>query len=101
MGIPLSPDKDEDLRNKIRRSSEDNEEIYAASGHYRGRGGGKAGSRPEDSKKARLRAEGKCFECESTEHLSFACPKREARLEKRKREEEAKKKAKKGRVLVI
>ena len=89
MGIPLSPDKDEDLRNKIRRNSEDNEEVYAASGQYRGRGGGKAGSKAEDSKKARLRAEGKCFECESTEHLSFACPKREARLEKRKREVEA------------
>ena len=85
LGIPITPDKSEgDLRDKIRNNSQDNSdtEVYVA---------GKAGNKSKhDVKRERLKAQGKCYECESTEHLSYDCPKKKARLERRRKEVEAK-----------
>ena len=82
LGQPLSPG--EDLRDKLNRESgEDGEHEAFIAGHKR-----KYEKRNEEDRD-KMRKLGQCFECKSTEHLSYDCPKKKERLERKKKEVEA------------
>ena len=86
MGHPLSPEPG-DLRHRIGNDNNEEVEVYA--------GTAKQNKPPPkkqrtaayyEERRERLRKEGRCFECESSEHRSFDCPKKAERL-KRVRED--------------
>lgn len=87
-GQPISPVKEEDdLRNKLNGSAggEDPAHVFAG----QGQGQGNSRRQRELEHREKLKAQGKCFKCESTKHLISDCPKKKARLAKRKLEVEA------------
>ena len=80
LGQPLSPG--EDLRNSLsRESGEEEHEVFAA-------GQKRRFERRNDEDREKMRKLGQCFECKSTEHLSYDCPKKKERLEKKRKEVE-------------
>ena len=79
MGQPLSPG--EDLRHKLNNSGDEDNGVYVT--------GLKRKDRRSDEERDKMKKLGQCYECKSTEHLSYDCPKKKARLERKRKEVEA------------
>ena len=81
MGHPLSPEPG-DLRHRIQSADEELEVFAGASKSSRPPPKKQKTAAYYEERRDRLRKEGKCFECESSEHRSFDCPKKAERLKK-------------------